>query len=156
NHPNPSGKLMWRPKLNPGRITVKCIALLVLVLFPVVLGTLLLGFWLNRVIPEWIYWQTELVFLLAAEFVYGLTVAITVPGALLVSVFLFSPALPRPARVALARLFLLCVSLLFALLTAEAAAAIWQYRVHRASALPLGGFERGTRSSRNLRFRAPI
>ena len=152
----PCGKLMWRPKVNPGRITVKRLALLVVVLFPVVLTVLLLGFWVKRFVPEWIYWQAALVFLLAVELAYGLMVAASIPGALVLGLLLFRPTLARPARVALARPFLLCISLLIASLAAEAAAAIWQYRAHRFSGLPLGGLQRDTASSPHSRFRAPV
>ena len=82
-------------------------------------------------IPEWIYWQAELVFLLAAELAYGLMVAAAIPGALVLGLLLFRPTLSPAGAAVLARPFLLCISLVMASLAAEAAAAIWQYRVHR-------------------------
>ena len=65
-------------------------------------------------------------------------VAASIPGALVLGLLLFRPTLARPAQVALARPFLLCVSLLIASLAAEAACDL---------AIPAASLQRACRSA---------
>jgi len=142
--------------LTPVRITVKRLALLTLALFPIVFFLLTLWVWLEGRVPESIYWKTELVFLIAAELAYGVAVAAAIPGTLVLGLLFFRRRWSGPSRAALARPLVLCLALLLASLAAEAASAIWQYRAHRFSAMPVGGFWRDTGSSPRSRFRTPV
>jgi hypothetical protein len=124
-------------------------------LFPVVLACLLLGVWLGSRVPDWIYWKAAVVFLIAAELACGVVLALVVPGTLVLGFQFFRGQQTNARRAALARPLALCVSVLLALVAAEAASAIWQSRAHRFSAMPIGGFGRGTGSPVSP-FRTPV
>ena len=135
--------MMSKASLPPARITVKRLAIWTVVLFPIVFLRSSLWFWLESRIPEWYYWKAELVFLLAAEVAYAVQVTVAVAGTVDRWLPLCASRRDRPRRAVLARPLLACASRsLLASLAAEAACGIWQYRRHRGSAMPIGGFGR--------------
>jgi hypothetical protein len=140
----------------PVPITAKRLVLWAVGLFPIVFGLLVLSIWLESRVPRWIYWKAALVFLVAAQLAYGLIVSVAVAGTLVFG-FLFFQRRRSPAQRSLcARALVMCVSLLAASMAAEGACAIWRYRLHCFSALPIGGLERAERGPLGRRFLAPV
>jgi len=122
----------------PVGVRVRKLALLTVGLVPAVLILLLALFWLYDQIPHWFYWKAAIVFLVALEFAYWLMVALTLVGALVLGFLLFNARRERRHPL-VSRGFLCCVSLIFALVAAETASAVWQRRSHQRTAVPIGG-----------------
>jgi len=147
---------MLRARVTPVRIHVKRLALWTVGLVPFVFLLLTLGVWLEGRVPTWIYWKAKLVFLIAAEVAYAAMMTVAVAGTLIFGFLLFWRRRIPPRRVVFARPLLLCVSLLLASIAAEAACAIWQYRLHRFSVMPVGGFRRETETAPAARYLTPV
>jgi hypothetical protein len=128
---------------------------LTIALIPVVALCLVIWFALGKRIPGWVYWQIKLAFLIEVEILYAVT-AIATLLVMPVLGFLFFRArragTPRP-RVARGLLCSCC--LVLALATAEAVSAVWQFRTHRTTAMPVGGLRAQARLNPSLRFAAP-
>jgi hypothetical protein len=132
------------------------LALLTIGLVPVVWIALVGLFWLQSHIPEWIYWQTGLIFLIALEIAYGATLALTVTGTVGLGFLFFRGQTRTRVRTTAARGLLLCVSLLCGLTAAEAVCAAWEHRSRRGIAVPVGGFKREAPSQPSSRFAEPV
>ena len=132
-----------------GAIRVKrwaIIALLTIALTLLAGGLFVASWWGLGRIPAWFFWQAGLVFLLAAEFIYGMVVVLIALALVVLSVLLIrgrDRRLPEPWGTAAARGLLLCAALSIGLVAAEVVGAIWQARAHRQTAVPIGGFGRG-------------
>jgi len=147
---------MSKARVTPAPINVKRLALWTIGLFPIVFLILTFWVWLEGRVPTWIYWEAKLVFLIAAEGAYATMTTVAVAGALIFGFLLFWRRRSPARRAAFARPLSLCVSLLLASIAAEAACAIWQYRAHRFSVMPVGGWRRDTARPPDTRFRAPV
>jgi hypothetical protein len=124
------------------RITPRRVAILTLRLAPVVLIVLIALALLQDYVPKSVQWKAALAFVLALEVAYGATLVLTLIGALVLGVVLCRRG--RAARgPAVARGLLLCVSLIVGLLGAETASAVWLYRSHRQTPLPVWGRSHG-------------
>jgi lysophospholipase L1-like esterase len=95
--------------------------------------------WLPARIPARFFWQTGVVFLIAVEFAYCVTAAMTIVGVVVLAALLFKRRGKRTDRGKLFRGLLLCASLAVSLLLAEAATALWVRFAHSGSAVPAGG-----------------
>jgi lysophospholipase L1-like esterase len=137
------------------KITVKRLALWTLILFPIIFMGL--SYWssIERRIPDWYYWQAELVFLLAFELVYVGVMIAALFGIFVVS-FRSAREKRREQRAILMRALLLCVSFFFAVIAAEATCQIWQSRQRAQSAMPIGGLGRDIGRSDVIRLPAPV
>jgi lysophospholipase L1-like esterase len=123
----------------PPGITVRRLGLLIVI--AAVATTLILGtfYWIQRHVPQWVFWKTGLIFLIAAEITYCIMAAATLIGALVLGALIIERRRNRTARRKLARGILLCASLAIALVLAEAASGIQLYLLHRNTAIPVGG-----------------
>ncbi len=106
------------------RLTGKRLAILLAISVATAAGLLFGGYWLQARVPAWFYWQTGLVFLIALEIAYGITVLATSLGAVVIAALLFKHRGKAPSRRKLARGLLLCGSLALGLLLAEATSRI--------------------------------
>jgi lysophospholipase L1-like esterase len=140
---------------SPRLTTVARLALVTIVLFPVVVLGLYAWFWLKSHVPDRVYWNGVLFFLGVFEAVYLAAVTVAAAGTLLLGWLVFGARRTRQGVRLIARGLLLCVSILLGALFAEGAAAFWQYRAHRFSAMPAGGLRRDRASRDESRFRAP-
>jgi hypothetical protein len=124
-------------------------------LVPVVLFCLIVWFAVARRIPQSVYRQVELVFLIEVEILYAVAavaalVVMPVVGFLYVRGRRVGRLGPKVAR------GLLCsCCLVVALGAAEAGSAVWQYRTHRTTVMPVGGLRTGAQVNQPLRFAAP-
>src|SRR5262245_7184599 len=137
--------LMSRPSPMSLPVLARRLVLLTAALAPLVLLTILAGFWIHGLIPKWVYWEAGLIFLIALEVAYGVTVAGTLLGTLVLGILLVRTKGPRTRRPYAARGLVLCLSLAIALAGAEVASAVWWARSRRGSAMPAGGL-RGAQS----------
>ena len=80
--------MMSTASVPPFLITVKRLVLWTTILFPLVFLSLSLWFWVQSRIPEWYYWEAELVILLAVEALYITLITVTALSAPLAG-FLF-------------------------------------------------------------------
>ena len=135
--------MMPRSNGTPVWIQVRRLALLTIGLAPVVLIFLIAVLWLQSNIPRWVYWKAGLIFLITLEVAYGVTVVLTILGAVVLG-FLVFRGRRVASRPAVGRGLLLCVSLMLGLIAAETASAVWLHRSHRETALPVGGLSRGS------------
>jgi hypothetical protein len=117
------------------------VLLLAIGLGPVVWIGLMAFFWLRSNVPDRLYWQTSIIFLIALEIAYAVTVALTVTGIFGLGVVLLRERKRKWIRPAVTRGLLLCTSVLCALAAAEAVCAVWLQRSHRGPNLPLGGVQ---------------
>jgi hypothetical protein len=118
------------------------IALLGAGLAPIVYALIVGVFWLRDNLPKWAGWQVGLIFLIALETVYIVTVVTAVVVTLTSGIQLLRRP-PVSRRASLGRRLLVCVSLLLSLIAAESASIIWQRRAHRFTAMPIGGLQSG-------------
>jgi lysophospholipase L1-like esterase len=118
---------------------LKRLALTTIVLFPVVLGGLIAYFWLESVLPGWVYWQAGLVLLVAGEIAYGAALLLVMAGLPAFAFLMWKRWIERASLRRVARGLSLCLSLLLGLGVAEGVSGYWQYRRHRSSALVAGG-----------------
>jgi lysophospholipase L1-like esterase len=118
------------------------IALLGAGLAPIVYGSIVGVFWLRDHLPKWAGWQVGLIFLIALEIVYIVTVVTAFTVTLTSGIQLLRHP-PVSRRASLGRRLLVCVSLLLSLIAAESASIIWQRRAHRFTAVPVGGLHSG-------------
>src|SRR5579883_2209503 len=125
----------------PRTVSVKRVVLLTIGLAPAVLLVLIGLVRLYDRIPGWVYWKAGLILLIAAEFAYGVTVALTVLGMVVLGVvWVRTPgSWTSRRRLSAARGLLLCGSLVIALVLGEAIAALWLIRARNATAMPAGG-----------------
>lgn len=70
----------WREAI--ARLPAKRLVWLAMWLAPLVFLALLGIFWIYDHIASWAFWKAGLIFLIAAEVVYGLTLALLIPGTL--------------------------------------------------------------------------
>lgn len=112
---------------NPVRplLSARGLALWTAALAPLVVLGILIAFWIESVTPRWVYWKAGLIFLLALEAAYGVAVAATMLGTLVLVALFIRVQGPRRLRPGVARGLLLCGSLWFGLGLAEAAAVVW-------------------------------
>jgi hypothetical protein len=100
-------------------------------------------------------WRMRLGFLLAYEIAYGVIALSFVVAIPLLSALVYRARRRRQFRPIRARLLLFAVSLLLALLVSEAVAGVWWTRLHRTSALPVGGLDSTVLEEEQPRFPAP-
>ncbi len=98
------------------------------------------AYWLQDHLPRRTIWQAKLYFLIGLELVFGLIGLVTLLLTPILGLLLYRARTRRPEHSAGTRLLLLCVSMLLSLVAGEAAAAVWWHRLHRSSALPVGGW----------------
>lgn len=91
-------------------------------------------------LPRALVWRAKELFLMAAEAVYGLTLLIALIATPLLITALHRARRTRTARPILARCLALGVSVVTGALVLESGAAVWNARVRRFSAIPVGGF----------------
>ena len=132
--------LSWKQPL------VRLVAL-ALALAPLILLGIVAVLWVGGRTPEWVFWKIGLVFLIAVEILAATAAVIAFSGGLFCGILIFSTSRRTKSRGTLARGLLLSVSILAALATVEVVSALWQYRSHHGTALPVGGL-RGTHSPR--------
>ena len=123
---------------NFGRQLLRWIGL-TLVLAPVVLAGIVTFFWIRSDVPGWVYWKIGLILLITTELAYIAAFAVAIPCALVTGVALIRGRGERNRRLAIARWFVLCLSILFALVLAEAASLLWRRGPHRDRVMPVGG-----------------
>jgi lysophospholipase L1-like esterase len=148
--------MMSNASVPSARITVKRLARWTMILFPIVFLVLSIWFSIESRIPQWYYWEAELVCLLAAEVAYPALVTAAVIGVVLAGFLLVRGKRFERRRSMLARSLLLCVSLLLAAAAAEVVCRFWQDREHSRTAMPIGGLGRELGRADALRFRAPV
>src|SRR4051812_31198169 len=112
------------------------------ILVPLALGALCVYFWIWEDAPKWVYWRLGLGVMIALEVAYDVVVATCLIAVPVLCVRLYRARRTGIRRPASARGLLLAVSTLFALGMAEGAAAVWQARAHRRTAVPVGGLQR--------------
>jgi lysophospholipase L1-like esterase len=123
---------------NFGRQLLRWIVL-VLVLAPVVLAGIAAFFRIRSDVPGWVYWKIGLIFLITTELAYIAAFAVAIPCAFVSGVSLVRGRGERNRRPAIARWFVLCLSILFAPLLAEAASLLWRRGPHQDRVMPVGG-----------------
>jgi len=101
-------------------------------------------------IPKRIFWQTQLIFLIAVEIVYAVTVVVTVLLTPVLCALYFRGRRKGTSRPAVARGLLCAVFLVLGLGMAEAVSAVWQYRSHRTTVMPVGGLRKQRREDPRL------
>ncbi|MBX6315640.1 MAG: hypothetical protein IRY99_22410, partial [Isosphaeraceae bacterium] len=124
-------------------------------LAPVVLIVMIAVYWVLDHVPQRNLWQTGLGLLIALEIAYGVVVAATLVLTPALGLALFRGRRRKRGSPRVARGLLLCVSLLFGLALAEAIAALWQARTHRATVLPVGGLDRAEQARPSRRYPDP-
>ena len=97
-------------------------------------------FWLVDHLSRETLWRAKLVCLITLELSYGVIAVVFGLLSPLLWLFLYRARKQPHRRLAYARGLSLCVSVLLGLVLAEGAAAIWWKRIHRWSALPIGGW----------------
>ena len=148
--------MMSSASVPSARITVKRVVRWTVILFPIVFLCLSIWYFIERQIPQWYYWEAELVCLISAEVAYSAIVTAAVIGVVVAGFFLVRGERFERSRSTLARSLLLCVSLLLAATAAEVVCGLWQERQHSRTAMPIGGLGRELGQADELRFRAPI
>jgi hypothetical protein len=111
---------------------------------------------LQRDTPEWVYWKAELIFLIALEIAYGVTASLSLLGTLVLAFLLIRRPVNGKSQPAVARGFILCVTLLCSLAMAEAVCTGWMSWSHRSTAVPVGGLGTDERSDPSPRFAHPL
>ncbi len=86
-----------------GKLQIRRLALLAIGLVPIVWVALTGLFWLHSRIPEWIYWQAGLWFLIALEIAYATAVVLALIGIAGLGLLLFRGRLERHLRIRAAR-----------------------------------------------------
>jgi len=135
-----------------GRRLLIRLGLLAVGLGPVVYGLILGSFWLRDHMPRWASWSAGLIFLTTIEAIYPIVVFAAVAGGLTSGIWILRSQ-PGPTRASHGRRLLASISLLLAFVVAESASAYWQQRVHRTTAMPIGGFRGGARGAPRARPR---
>jgi lysophospholipase L1-like esterase len=138
-----------------GLATVWRLLLLTILLVPVVHLGLFGWFWLESHVPDHVYWRVGLAFLVCFEFAYLSSLMAAAAGMLGLGLLIFRARRQGRAGHGFARGLLLCSTILLGAIIAEATAAIWQYSVHRYSAMAVGGLRRNQAVSDEARFPAP-
>jgi hypothetical protein len=113
------------------------------VLAPLVLLTIVAGFWIRSLIPTWAYWEAGLIFLIALEVAYGVTVVAVMLGTLLLGILLARKRGLHTRPPYAAQGLLLCLSIAIAMAGAEVASALWSARSRGDSGMPDGGLPSG-------------
>jgi hypothetical protein len=104
-------------------------------LCPLVLCAIVAILWVLDHTPQWVWWKTGLVCLIVAELGYVLTFALAIPGALVLG-FLTASRRGRPARSAVGRWCLLCVSFTCGIIATDIACTFWRHRSFPSTTLP--------------------
>ena len=138
------------------RITARRLALWTIELFPMVLCLVILWFWLESSVPAWVYWQTALCFVIAARWAYGVSVAAAIPGTIVLGLLVFRGRRTGHGRAGMARGLILCSSLVLVAIAAEGTSAIWERRLRRKSALPVGALAGDVTTAPEQRFGPPV
>jgi len=149
------GNLVSQASQTPIRTRVRELTLLAICLAPIVSLFFLDWFAIRKRIPGWVYWQTHLIFLIAGETIYAATVVVTVLLTPVLCSVYFRGRRKGTTRPAVARGLLCSVCLLLALGMAEAVCAVWQYRAHRTTVMPVGGLRNEPFNHGSLRFPDP-
>jgi tetratricopeptide (TPR) repeat protein len=124
------------------------------------LAIVLTGLWigilqLKHDLPEWVYWQAMLIFLIALEILYAVTACFSLLGAIVLGALLLRGRGERKGRPWMARCLLLCIALLAGQALSEIACAVWSSRTHRFTVVPVGGLEANQSSQASARFAKP-
>ncbi len=131
------------------------LALVTLGLAPVV-AAILIGFSrLRRDTPEWVYWQAELVVVIALQYAYLVTACLATVGAFALGGLFLMRRGHRESQPGVSRGLLLSITLLCGLAASEAVCAGWLSRAHRFTPIPDGGLAAGEQSDPTLRFAQP-
>ncbi len=138
-----------------GVAAVRRLALIAIVMIPLVYFGLNAWFWLDSHVPKRVFWRGALTLLILSEVSYLSIVTAASVGTLLFALLVLRARRSRRGAQRMARLLLLCVSIVVGALLAEGTTAAWQYRAHRFSAMPAGGLQRDQRSDQDMRFSAP-
>ena len=128
--------------------------LTLLTIFLAALVSLLFVAWLEleKRIPTWVFFKTQLIFLITLEIVYVLTLVGTlIATPVLCSVFLRGRRAGTSGQ-SIARWLLSACSLLLGFGLAEAVSAVREYRSHQSTVMPIGGLREIPRSNSGLRF----
>jgi hypothetical protein len=83
-------------------------------------------------------------------------VSVAVTGTVVLGFLVFKRRRTPGRGTGFARPLLLCISLLLATIVVEAVSAIWQFRLHRSTAVPIGGLPLKASSVPTARFPAPV
>ena len=136
---------------------VKRLALFTAGIAPVIALALIGLSRLQRDTPEWVYWEAELIFLIALKITYQATAILSAAGALVFGFLLVRRLRVGLSRPWLVRGFTLSFALLFSLVFGEAACAAWLIWSHRGTIVPVGGLERAqVAQPSSPRFAAPF
>jgi lysophospholipase L1-like esterase len=128
---------MSRGTESVARLPVRRLVAVSIAFCPVVLFALVAIFWALDHAPDWFWWKTALVTLIAIEIAYALTLALAAPAAIVLGFLVFATR-KRPHRSSLGRWCLLCVSLIGGMIATETVCAAWRYRSHRSTVAPAG------------------
>ena len=93
--------------------------------------------------------------MITTEVAYVAALMIAIPGTVVTGVSLIWMRRERNQRLTIARWFVLCISVVFALAMAEAASVMWQRRSHSASVMPVGGLRSIARTDPTTRVTIP-
>jgi len=138
------------------RTRVRELTLLTIGLAPIVSLFFLDWFAIRQQIPGWVYWQTQLIFLIAVEIIYAATLVVTVLLTPVLSCLYLRGRRRGTSRLVVARGLLCSVCLLLGLGVAEAVCAVWQDRAHRTTVMPVGGLRKGSPDHALSRFPGPL
>ncbi len=105
---------------SPARINARRLLLWTVGLFPAVLALVVFGFWLESTLPAWVYWKAALIFLIAAGWIYGVSLAVALPATLVLGFLVLQGRRAGRARSRMARPLTFCISLLLVSVAAEA------------------------------------
>ena len=94
---------------------------------------------LRRDTPEWVYWKAELIFLIALELAYQVTVLLSLLGGIVFGFLLVRRSGQGKRRRWTARGFILCTALLCSVALSEAVCSAWLASSRRDTAVPVGG-----------------
>src|SRR4051794_29495518 len=128
---------------------------LTLGLAPLVLAGIVSFLWVKSNVPAWVYWKMGLIFLIATEVLFIVGVVLAVLGAMLAGASLLRRGGERNRRLATARWFVLCLSILLALTLAEAVSSCWQRTSRQSRVMPVGGLHGSGHADPSTRVALP-
>ena len=105
--------------------------------------------------PEWVYWKSELIFLITIEIAYGTAACLSALGVVVLGTHILKARGRGKRRQWIARVLVLCISLLGGLALAEATCAGWVSWSRRFTVVPVGGLETREASRLSTRFAKP-
>jgi tetratricopeptide (TPR) repeat protein len=120
-----------------------------------VTGVLLGILRIRRDLPEWVYWKSELIFLITIEIAYGTAACLCLLGVIVLGTYFLRARGRGQRRPWIARGLLLCIALLGGLALAEATCAGWISWSRRFTVVPVGGLEAREPFQVSTRFAKP-